>query len=140
MEDINTIHSVRKYVLVGISSIVVLGLVIGGIVLLTSNDTPRIDNIDNTQPQDVVDSVNDPDPIPDDVDRDGLSDTTEQELGLSVVNPDTDADGLFDNDEMTVWKSDPLKFDTDGDGFGDGWEVLKGYNPAGPGLLSIENN
>jgi hypothetical protein len=80
------------------------------------------------------------DPLPDDKDRDGLTDQIEKDLGLSEVLPDTDNDGLHDNDEITVFKSDPLKFDTDGDGFGDGWEVLKGYNPAGPGVLPTEIN
>ncbi len=75
------------------------------------------------------------DPFPNDKDRDGIEDIKEQELGLSDVLPDTDVDGLQDNDELSIWKTDPLKFDTDGDGYGDGWEVLKGYNPTGTGPL-----
>lgn len=77
------------------------------------------------------------DPLPDDKDRDGLTDQTEKDMGLSEVLPDTDNDGLHDNDELTVFKTDPLKFDTDSDGYGDGWEVLKGYDPAGPGTLVV---
>ncbi len=141
-EDINTIHSVRKYIIFGIVAVVLVSVVLGGIVLFTSDSGDSLIDInvtrqDNTRDDDRVDA---PDPMPDDFDRDGILDAKETELGLSIVNPDTDADGLFDNDEITVFKSDPLKFDTDGDGFGDGWEVLKGYNPAGPGVLPTEIN
>lgn len=81
------------------------------------------------------------DPLPNDKDRDGIDDEKERELGLSEVLSDSDKDGLQDNDELMTWKTDPLKFDTDGDGFGDGWEVLKGYNPNGQGvLLNAESN
>ena len=73
------------------------------------------------------------DPFPNDKDRDGIDDEEEKELGLSNLQFDTDTDGLSDVDEIEVWKTDPKKFDSDGDGFGDGYEVVNEYDPLGPG-------
>lgn len=70
-----------------------------------------------------------------DMDKDGLSDAQEAEVGTSPSQPDTDADGLFDREEVEVYKTNPLHPDTDGDGFLDGAEVSNGYNPNGPGKL-----
>lgn len=70
-----------------------------------------------------------------DKDKDGVLDTKEAELGLSDYEFDTDKDGLSDYAEINKWKTDPTKRDTDGDGYGDGIEVIKGYNPLGPGKL-----
>ncbi len=70
-----------------------------------------------------------------DKDRDGVLDDEEQKLGLSNKEFDTDKDGLSDYSEINKWKTDPAKKDTDGDGFGDGIEVIKGYNPLGAGKL-----
>jgi hypothetical protein len=42
---------------------------------------------------------------------------------------DTDIDGLTDEGERTVYRTDPNRFDTDGDGVGDGQEILSGTNP-----------
>lgn len=75
------------------------------------------------------------DPIPFDRDRDGLSNEEEDAAGTSQTEFDTDRDGLADIDEIRVWKTDPKNTDTDGDGFGDGAEVVRGYNPAGAGKL-----
>lgn len=35
------------------------------------------------------------------------------------ICPDADGDGLGDYDEITIWKTDPLRADSDGDGFSD---------------------
>jgi hypothetical protein len=70
-----------------------------------------------------------------DKDRDGISDEKEKELGTSDYEFDTDHDGLTDELEINVLHTDPAKKDTDGDGFGDGVEYLKGFNPNGPGKL-----
>ena len=51
----------------------------------------------------------------------------------SMVNIDTDRDGLSDDYELNVLKTDPNNPDTDGDGYTDGEEVEKNYNPLGPG-------
>lgn len=78
-----------------------------------------------------------------DTDSDGLSDRVEDNIGswggfdFTGTNPtlaDTDNDGLADSDEnfdLTSYQgsgttpawSDPNEIDTDGDGFGDGYEV-----------------
>ncbi len=42
---------------------------------------------------------------------------------------DSDHDGLSDKDEINIYKSDPNKWDTDGDGWGDGDEVWSGFSP-----------
>lgn len=44
---------------------------------------------------------------------------------------DSDQDGLS-NDEETLYKTDPLNKDTDGDGYMDGVEVEGGYDPIKP--------
>jgi hypothetical protein len=71
----------------------------------------------------------------DDQDYDGIKDEKEKELGTSLTEFDSDFDGLSDKLEIEKWKTDPLKKDTDGDGFGDGKEVLHGFNPLGAGKL-----
>lgn len=73
------------------------------------------------------------DKFPDDTDRDGILNEKEKELGLDAGEFDTDGDGLSDQSELSVWKTDPKKADTDVDGFLDGAEVVDGYNPNGPG-------
>src|SRR3990167_362314 len=73
---------------------------------------------------------------PDDQDGDGLKDEEEEQLGTSLLEFDTDADGLTDKTEIEQWKTDPNYWDSDGDGFADGYEVINGFNPAGPGKLS----
>jgi hypothetical protein len=76
-----------------------------------------------------------PDPFPHDKDRDGILDTKEKEMGTSDIDFDTDHDGLADADEVKIWKTDPKKADTDGDGYSDGLEVFGGFNPRGTGKL-----
>lgn len=48
---------------------------------------------------------------------------------------DTDADGLPDAWETNVYGSDPLKADTDGDGYMDMLEVVNGYSPTSTAKL-----
>ncbi len=50
-----------------------------------------------------------------------------------------------DNDGLTLleeykYSTNPLKADTDGDGYNDGKEVRDGYNPTGEGKLDIDND
>jgi hypothetical protein len=73
--------------------------------------------------------------IANDKDRDGLLDAEEQQLGTKDGVADTDGDGLSDYDEVKVYKTNPLKPDTDVDGNTDGAEVEMGYNPNGSGKL-----
>ncbi len=65
-----------------------------------------------------------------DLDGDGLSNEDETTVyGTDPANPDTDGDGLSDGDEVLVYGTDPLVADTDGDGFLDGQEVAMGTDP-----------
>lgn len=74
-------------------------------------------------------------PLVADADKDGLTDDREAQLKTNPKLADSDGDQLSDNDEVTVYATDPLKQDTDGDGFPDGEEVRSGNNPAGPGKI-----
>ncbi len=125
---------ITRFLLAGI---VVICIGILALFFLRDSDDARetgLDTVSSEQREYEVVPV--PDPFPNDLDRDGIDDEVEVQLGLAEENPDTDADGLNDYDEIDMWKTDPLKFDTDGDGYGDGWEVLSGYNPNGLGTLS----
>lgn len=70
-----------------------------------------------------------------DTDSDGLSDEEELVLGTDINLSDTDSDGLSDYEEVQIYKTNPLKADTDGDTYNDGQEVKTGYNPLGAGKL-----
>lgn len=70
-----------------------------------------------------------------DKDRDGLSAEKEKELGTSDNDFDTDWDGISDKDEIEKWGTDPLKTDTDGDNYSDGFEIINDFNPKGQGKL-----
>jgi len=74
-------------------------------------------------------------PFDNDKDGDTILDEKEKELGTSDFDYDTDGDGLSDLSEIEQWKTDPKNVDSDGDSFPDGYEILNGYNPAGPGKL-----
>ena len=59
--------------------------------------------------------LDDPEVIGMDDDNDGLSNSSENELGTNPNKPDTDGDGLNDRDEI-IFGSNPLISDTDNDG------------------------
>lgn len=93
----------------------------------------------DTAPGDPVDSEGCSD-FQKDTDGDGLSDGLENQLGTDPLeDADFDSDGLSDFQEVardadaTGFDPDadtnPLLFDTDGDGFGDGMEDAAGYDP-----------
>lgn len=70
--------------------------------------------------------------IPDgreDFDGDGLDNLAEKERGTDMCSEDTDYDDLTDYDEIYIYHTDPLKYDTDNDGVDDGTEVRIGSNP-----------
>lgn len=48
---------------------------------------------------------------------------------------DTDADGLTDEGEMTIYRTDPGRADTDGDAVADGDEVLAGSDPLDAAVI-----
>jgi len=50
----------------------------------------------------------------------------------NACDPDDDNDGLSDANETSVYGTDPLLFDTDGDTYGDGDEVAAGSDPLNP--------
>ena len=52
-----------------------------------------------------------------------------------IESGDSDGDGLSNEEEIIIWGTDPNNSDTDGDGYLDGDEVDKGYNPNGEGKL-----
>jgi len=59
-----------------------------------------------------------------DNDEDGLNNASEVEAGSNPLEFDSDGDGLSDGEEVLVYGSDPLATDSDGDGLSDGDEVL----------------
>lgn len=52
-----------------------------------------------------------------------------RERSESASAVDTDGDGISDFDETTLYQTDPNLADTDNDGFTDGVEIIRGFNP-----------
>lgn len=76
------------------------------------------------------------DPGNPDSDGDGLTDAQELAVGTSPLDPDSDGeggstgDGLSDREEILGHDSDPLAYDSDGDGSPDGFEIREASNPT----------
>lgn len=64
-----------------------------------------------------------------DADYDGLTNLEEYNIGTHPYKKDTDKDKLSDGDEILKYMTDALKFDTDEDGYYDGYEVQEKTNP-----------
>jgi len=63
-----------------------------------------------------------------DLDKDGLENRLEAELGTDPKSYDTDGDGLSDYHEYCKYRTDPTKQDSDGDGKPDGdWQERREY-------------
>ena len=99
-----------------------------------------------------------------DTDEDGIPDDDEIDIyGLDPNDPDTDADGISDGDEVDFWGNswnddsdwdgimNLLDWDSDDDGFPDGWEKDHNSDPSDPystpplppmeiGEISIDHN
>lgn len=71
-----------------------------------------------------------------DSDADWVDKPTEDSYGSNDYEVDSDNDGLGDYEEIYYWFSDPMSNNTDGDGFKDGAEVVKGYSPVGGGKFT----
>jgi hypothetical protein len=59
-----------------------------------------------------------------DGDGDALADIDEEELGTSPLSPDSDGDGLGDGVELVQGLTSPVSADTDGDGLADGVDPI----------------
>ena len=59
-------------------------------------------------------------------------------FGRASVSLDSDNDGIADEDEINIYKTDPEKKDTDGDGFSDWTELNNGYSPLTSEGLKLE--
>ncbi len=68
----------------------------------------------------------------DDPDHDGLTTAQEIALGTDPLKYDTDGDGISDGDEVNIYHTNPLMADTDGDGISDGAEMAAGTDPLDP--------
>lgn len=122
----------KRILIVGLVILVTAGLLIA-ILLFVVNKKAK-DSKQNLEITPIVEEEK-VEPFPDDLDRDGILDVEEEQLGTSNKEFDTDGDGLSDKTEIEVLGIDPTNPDTDGDGFADGYEVLKGFNPKGAGTL-----
>ncbi|MDE6658066.1 MAG: thrombospondin type 3 repeat-containing protein [Oscillospiraceae bacterium] len=67
-----------------------------------------------------------------DADGDGLTNAEEIVAGTYPYIEDSDDDGLTDYEEVYIYKTDPLEYDTDGDGLPDGVETRVELDPLNP--------
>jgi len=54
--------------------------------------------------------------------------------------PDADKDGVPDNDEISLYHTDPNIKDTDNDGYSDRDEIIRGYSPHNPDKVKMNEN
>ena len=129
-------YRMKRYLLVMIGSILGVAMILVLILFIGKRARQSVSEMGKGIPKSAEEVPRTPqDPIPNDSDRDGLTNEEENAAGTSETEFDTDYDGISDIDEIRSWKTDPKKFDTDGDGFGDGVEIIRGFNPNGPGKL-----
>lgn len=78
-----------------------------------------------------------------DKDKDNLPDWWEEQYGLNMKADDSkeDQDGDYANNLVEhLFGTDPTNPDTDEDGYFDGEEIKKGYNPTGEGRLDADKD
>jgi len=63
--------------------------------------------------------------------------TLRKERSDSESAQDTDGDGISDIDEVTLYNTDPLQADTDNDGFTDGVEIMRGFDPTNAEIEAV---
>lgn len=64
-----------------------------------------------------------------DLDQDGIENSVEEDLGTDLDKSDSDKDGIDDYEEINVYHTDPVQYDSDGDSLSDADELLLGLNP-----------
>lgn len=135
---------------IGMSFVLLLGLLLGGIVVdstvssvdgdgipvreeMKHGTNPLLADTDGDGIDDGQELATGSDPtIPNrDEDDDGLADSRERELGTNISQKDTDDDGLTDGREVALG-SDPTDPDTDDDTLADGREVRLGTDVTNP--------
>jgi len=62
-------------------------------------------------------------------DTEGLESDFSEEVVATAISVDSDGDGIADDEETSLYKTDPFNADTDGDGISDGNEVARGTDP-----------
>jgi sortase (surface protein transpeptidase) len=79
-----------------------------------------------------------------DADKDGMDDIWEEKNGFNIKNAadaEEDADGDLLNNRMEFYfGTNPKRVDTDGDGFSDYEEIVKGFNPFGIGRVDSDSD
>ncbi|WNC71968.1 PQQ-binding-like beta-propeller repeat protein [Thalassotalea psychrophila] len=106
--------------------------------ITTHNTNPLLADSDNDGLDDLWEITYSTNPLVNDVNSDGdLDNLTLLEELAAGTNPniaDSDGDGINDGDEVKVYFSSPINFDTDGDKLPDGWELSYSFD-----FISIDN-
>ena len=129
--------SKRKFVLLLTAFVLLIGIVGGGWYVLYGRTTPstvvtKSSTVNLSQTPVVVSEpkpVSKPEPTPTPVPEPA---PVSPFATVLRSGPDSDSDGLSDLEETDVYRTDPHRPDTDGDGFLDGNEVFHRYSPERP--------